>query len=331
MTSYLPADDLARLKALLKRKLQNVPEHVIPDLTIQDILYQSPRALKIASVPADLQLPFLLRNRALIDCHGGRPIKDELKQSINITRAIFFYHLHEPHQFQRYHDLSRWNLALFTAVLCTPPSSTASRVQPSRNASGRVYETRDVNRAACRFMVSYIAAVLEHHNTPTVFDKREDFVRLWKDSGWDVFERLGASQKKLLKREMQRLNTEWALELDRAREAMGRTEYDASVAKFVGCVVPGRKGQGLRMEYRGATGLTDKSFDMELKKAHANELLDALRVPLGEEEYQGTGLVDGDAATPVDVRYAITCMQNVRPRDVLPILLELFPTKEKAN
>jgi hypothetical protein len=331
MTSNLPADDLARLKALLKRKLQNVPEHVIPDLTIQDILYQSSRPLKLASVPADLQLPFLLRNRALIDCHGGRPIKDELKQSTSITRAIFFYQLHQPHQFQRYHDLSRWNLAFFTAVLCTPPNSTASRVQSSRNTIGRVYETRDVSRAAYRFMVSYIAAVLEHHNTPTVFDKREDFVRLWKDSRWDVFERLGASQKKLLKREMPRLNTEWALELDRAIKAMGRTEYDTRVAKFVGCVVPGRKDQGLRMEYRGATGLADESFDMELKKAHANELLDALRVPLGEEEYQGNGLVDEDTATPVDVSYAITCMQNVRPRDVLPILLELFPTKKKAN
>jgi hypothetical protein len=77
MATDLSVDDFARLEVLLKRKLQNVPEHVIPDLTIQDIIRQSPCTLLIAGVPPDLQLPFLLRNCALINRHSGRPIKDE--------------------------------------------------------------------------------------------------------------------------------------------------------------------------------------------------------------------------------------------------------------
>jgi hypothetical protein len=329
MATNLSADDLAPLKTLLRRKLQNVPEHLIPDLTIQDILYQSPRALKIATVPPDLQLPFLLRNRALVDRHGSRPIKDELKQSLDITRAIFFYHLHESYQFQRYHDLSRWNLALFTAVLSASSSSTA--VQPSRNRLGHVHKTEHISPAACRFMISYIAAVLECHNTPTVFGKREDFVQRWKDSRWDFFKHLGAGQKKLLKREMQRLTAEWKRELDWATKAMSSTDYDARVAKFVGCVVPGRKDQGLHIKYQGATGLADQSVDMGRTKEQGNGLLDALRVPLEEEEHQGTGLIDEDTVTPVDVRFAIACMQAIKPRDILSVLLKLYPIEKKAN
>jgi hypothetical protein len=177
-------------------------------------------------------------------------------------------------------------------------------------------------------MISYITAVLERYNTPTMFDKREDFVRRWKYSRWDFFERLGAGQKKLLKREMQRLNVEWERELDWAIKTMGRTEYDIHVARFVGYVVPGRKHRGLRMEYRGATGLEDESMDMRVKKGKAKELLEALCVPLEEEGHQGDERGDEDSATPVDVRYAITCMQIIRPRDILPALMKLFPIKE---
>jgi hypothetical protein len=30
--------------------------------------------------------------------------------------------------------------------------------------------------AARRFMIAYLAAMLEHHNSPTMFEKRESFI-----------------------------------------------------------------------------------------------------------------------------------------------------------
>jgi hypothetical protein len=323
MALNLTIDDRTRLEDVLNRKLQNIPEHVIPDLTIDDILHQSPRALHIPTVPPDLQLPYILHHRALIDRHGGHPIKDERAQSFNTTRAIFFYHLDESHQFKRYHDLSRWNLALFTALLCSPPTPDTSPVQVSHKFPAHKTEAEHITPAARRFMTSYIAAVLEHQNTPTAYDKREGFIRRWKGSRWDLFERFGASQRKLLKKEMQCLNAEWEHELDSTAKDIGRKAYDAQVARFVGCVVPGRKDQALREKSRGVLQRDHKEMDVELELG--NELSDALCVPLEEARYQDHDGYDEDVATPVDVRYAITCMQNVRPKDILPMLMRLFP------
>jgi hypothetical protein len=323
MAFNLAIDDLAHLEDLLTRKLHNIPEHVIPDLTLGDIITQSPHALCFSNIPPDLQLSYILCSCALIDRHGGRPIKDEREQSLNITRAIFSYHLHKPHQFQRYHDFSRWNLALFTALLCASLTTDIPPIQISHKLPTYITKSGHITPAARRFMTSYIAAVLEHYNTPTIFGKREDFIKRWKGCKRDFFQRFGASQRKLMKKEMQRLNAEWEHELDRAAKYMGSKAYDAQVARFVACIVPGRKVQDPLMKHRGTRQREPKGMDVEPKLG--NKLLDALRVPLEEERYQNYGECDEDAATPTDVRYAITCMQNIRPKDILPVLMGLFP------
>jgi hypothetical protein len=331
MVSNTTVEDLAHLEGLLKRKLLNIPEHVITAFTISDILIQIPCVLITPTVPSDIQISFLLRNRALVDRHGGRPIKDENQQSSEITRAIFFYHLHEPHQFQRYHDLSRWNLALFAALLSSPPTSPTALIQSSHQSQARVHKPEYVTSAAKRFMRRYLAAVMERHNTPTVFKKREDFVKRWKESSWDLFERFGASQRKLMKREMQRLNAMWEVELDRAMKVMGRREYERCVAPFVGCIIPGRKDQqvpvslGASVRPASSSPMLEREEQMHVVQEGNNDLLDALRVPLGEPNYQDDHGYDKDATTPVDMRYAISRMQDVRPVDILPVLMRLFP------
>jgi hypothetical protein len=93
--------------------------------------------------------------------------------------------------------------------------------------------------AARRFVVSYIDAVLEHHNTPTYFRARENFIRLWKDSRYDFFT-FGSGQKKLLKTHMKHLSTTWNQELDRIKALLGADEYERRVAKFVGTIIPGQ-------------------------------------------------------------------------------------------
>lgn len=55
--------------------------------------------------------------------------------------------------------------------------------------------------------------------------------------------------------------------------------------------------------------------------------MEALRVPLEERQYQKTDEIiqEEETRTPVDVRYAITAMQNARPAEMLPALMRLFP------
>jgi hypothetical protein len=329
MAGELAIDDLPRLQSLLRSKLTYVPDHVLPTLTINDIILQAPQALKHAGIPADLQLPFFLRNRTYIDRHGGRPIKDHDAQSLDTTRAIFYYSLKEAHQFQRYHDMSRWNMALFTALLAM---STKSKFRSSFKGSRNMPKVEHISISARHLMMTYLAAVMERHNSPAVFDKREEFIRRWKESGWDMFEHLGAAQKKLLKKAMTYLNYMWERELDAALNRMGGTEYDRLVAPMVGSIIPGRKDQGLPattqthlhgFQSSASPSPEDMQIDQSDAKEGKNELLEALRIPIGERRKQDYEYVE-DRVTPADTRYAITCMQNVTPADMLPVLLDLF-------
>jgi hypothetical protein len=75
-------------------------------------------------------------------------------------------------------------------------------------------------------MESYLSAVMERHNTPTIFTKREEFIKKWKGSRWDLYQNFKAAQKKLLRREVGLLTKKWEIELDVAIREMGRTQYD---------------------------------------------------------------------------------------------------------
>ena len=199
-------------------------------------------------------------------------------------------------------------------------------------------------------MTSYLLAVMEHHNEPDIFDQRDAFIALWKSGVWDVFAMFGSGQKKFLKKEMKGLTKEWERELDDAMRRMGREEYDSMVARFVGSVVPGRKDQGLASRLYPCTALTTQSWSLdgvenmgvdgmnkvqeeeddlgELHHMARNELLEALRVPVDEQGGQQKSVMD-QAATITDLRYAISTMQRVRPREILLTLTHLFPSNKE--
>jgi hypothetical protein len=322
-----PTGDIASLKRLLERKLQDIPDHIMPTIKFNDILLKSPHVAHIASIPSDIQLPFLLRNRASIDRHFGRAIKDENEQSLDVTRAIFFYHLDDVHLFQRHHDIVRWNLALFTALLFRRVPSLPA--PPSSKSHPFVPEAKQITPAARCFMISYLAAVMERHNTPTVFDKREEFVRHWKDSKWDLFH-LNSAQKKVMKKDMKRLNAECEVALDLASTELGKSEYDTRIAPFVRCLVPGRMDQGILREHlsaaTGSASLPSKTVSME-KEESKNELLEALQVPLEEPgRYDGYAYPE-DTMTPVPLKDAIASL-SATPVDMLRGLMRLFPSAE---
>ncbi|KAF1951589.1 hypothetical protein CC80DRAFT_370983, partial [Byssothecium circinans] len=221
------------LLTLLNQKLANIPADVLPNLTLADIVTQSRKAIFLPNIPKDIQLPYLLTHRSEITAQYNRALKSPSTQSLTLTRAIFFYRLSptSTQQFQRYHDANRWNIAIFITLLSLPQSPLATNP----------YTRTHFPLPARRFVIAYLAAVLEHHNAPIVFAKREHFVRLWKNSAYDFFEQFKPSQKKLLKDAMKRLSLVWERELDVARRCLGCWEYEREVARFVGVLVPGRK------------------------------------------------------------------------------------------
>ncbi|KAF2249826.1 hypothetical protein BU26DRAFT_290537 [Trematosphaeria pertusa] len=302
------------LKALLQRKLRGIPADHLPYLRLSDIVNQTPTALTLPNIPRDLQLPFFLAHRDTIDTCRGLAIKDAATQHIDVTRAIFFYRLDAAHQFQRYHDSHRWNIAIFLALLTFP--STVYRV----------------SMAARRFMATYLAAVLEHHNNPAAFDMREEFVRLWKGGNYDFFT-FGASQKKLLKCEMKRLHKEWEKELGRVEVELGREAYEARVARFAGVLVPAGETQRAQRRQEAVVSMEVAAADvmqgieMENEKWE-NKLLAALKVPVGEVDTEKEKLKVNLDAVPVTRKSdALWAVQHCEPRDILRNLREMFPVE----
>ncbi|KAH7093729.1 hypothetical protein FB567DRAFT_588153 [Paraphoma chrysanthemicola] len=323
--SSLEIDDLTKLERLLASKLANIPQYVIPSLTITDIVRQTPRAHYLRAIPPDLQLADFLSNRQLINRDNDRPIKDERVQSLHTTRLVFYYQLSETHQFRRFHDTSRWNFALFTAVLHATSSPTR--------------RSEEITPAARRFMVSYLAAVLEHHNEPAMFTAREEFIRRWKSEVYDLFLDFKAAQKKFMVKQMRTLNREWERELDCVMREMGRTEYDRRVAPFVGCIFPGRKDQQLpttlldaHFEHPSPSTPDQAEADMiNPLQDEQNELLEALRVPLEEAKWQKNAVHEEPGVTPVDLSFALSCVKNSRPVGMLSCLAAIFGTAEDAR
>ncbi|KAI4657667.1 uncharacterized protein J4E78_006055 [Alternaria triticimaculans] len=355
--------DQVDLQLLLKNKLQGVPPNHIPAVTLADILDQTPQALNLPNIPPDIQLPFFLYNRATIDRYASRPIKDEEKQSMEITRAIWFYRLDQTHHFQRFHDIMRWNTAIFVALLAQHSQSSDQR-QSSHGGTGAVDRRRrtidsyrpgrvttttatithaPIPPAAIRFIKQYLAAVIEHHNTPTSsFAARESFILTWKTGPWELFTVFGGAQKKLLKNAMKKLSKDWEAELRVAESQLGRERYERKVGKFVGGVVPGKREMGVRAEEGKSEGgnvdmanlVLPERVEGEGEDDSGNRLLQALLAPYvpqineargqdGKGVKSGATEVEGTLVT--DVRSAIAALQTMEPRDILPVLIRLFP------
>ncbi|KAF1966529.1 hypothetical protein BU23DRAFT_315729 [Bimuria novae-zelandiae CBS 107.79] len=258
----IPVDERYKLMDVLARKLYHVPAGMIklprkrpqdvqnkvspanPStankrdaeddskfLKVTEVVDHHRDAIDLPHIPTDVGLDFLLKHHAIIDEQGCLAIKDPAVQHIDITRAIFFWRLDDIHQFQRYHDNARWNIALFVASLADERSA---QPEPAQMHSAR------------QFAIAYLSAVLEHHRNPASFEMREAFVKLWKYSKYDFFT-FTAAQKMLMKKEMKRLKGLWKVELDRLNNGKDLNKnkkeveaaYNAKIAKFVGILVPG--------------------------------------------------------------------------------------------
>ncbi|KAL7774992.1 hypothetical protein CFE70_005907 [Pyrenophora teres f. teres 0-1] len=168
-----------------------------------------------------------------MDTYDGQPIKDGEKQHVDVTRAIWYYRTDERRQWVRYHDTTRWNLALFIALLAAQETSGAGAAKVDANKTNRnkhiamassvANGAATVTPSAHRFIISYLAAVIEHHNAPsTCFTAREAFVAKWKNTKWDVFSVFTGAQKKVLKNRLKVLGKEWELECEvKAEKSQG--------------------------------------------------------------------------------------------------------------
>lgn len=246
----------------MKRKL-----YIFRSKQDRNYIHHSLLIESLTSIPSDIGLEFLLKHRATIDEQGRLAIKDPKVQHVDITRAIFFWRLDDMHQFQRYHDSARWNIALFIALLADDRSKP-EEAQPARD-----------------FAIAYLAAVLEHYDEPATFDKREAFVRLWKSCKYDFFT-FSAAQKATMKKEMKQLTKMWNGRLDRLmnKKLAGLSALETSkvystlYGRFVGILIPGQRS------YRSCGRLSPARMIEEFKRKNPistytlqkNALLDAL-------------------------------------------------------
>jgi hypothetical protein len=383
------------LSILLTQKLKDIPANHLPPLTLRDIANSTPAATHIPTIPPDIQLTFFLANRPRINRQGGIAIKDASEQGLAITRAIWYYRIDEDHQFQRYHDTNRWNVAMFLALLVQDdmlpslsidltPASPSPPVPPPRfsyNSMQRItphtpplrfrlstsplFSYNDQRRTTLQtpaderfrlsiegkdFIISYLSAVLEHHNNPTQFTTRDAFIRMWKRSKYEFFS-LGANKKKVMKGEMKRLTGVWETVLDMKRMAVGREKYEERVAGFVGVLVPGKKNQrkeelqkgeweelqrrvrkrreGGGEEREETKGLEDEvEVDIGQGEVPESDLLKALKVPLEDDEDGvmggGGGKRENDGETILPVAVAIEAVKITKAEDILRILMERF-------
>lgn len=174
-----------------------------------------------------------------------------------------------------------------------------------------------VSDPARGFAIAYLAAVLEHHNDPGKFDKRESFVKLWKHSKYDFFF-FAASQKLVLKRETKRLKKEWADELSRVRygSVLGKqmtvamANYNAKVAKFVGVLIPGKPILRLPNFCPPDVAIKDlqAQSDISARNMQKNALLEALIAQAEDYSVSAipTTMLDQEQAPQEDVDYAFT-------------------------
>ena len=360
--------DQEQLEDMLQHKLRGVPTDHVRSLRLSDILQRTPRTL-LSHIPLDISLAWMLRNRARVDeyirtgmQHAG---VDEETEDVDdkVVRAAWYYRLSASHQFQRYHDAVRWNLAIYTSLL-TQHTLSKSRDNSSNNTTttnnnnGNDKKSFEkLSPAALRFMHVYLSAVLEQHNAPTQFSEREAFIQLWLSSRFDLFSIHKSWAKKALQRALKALGLEWAILLSQ----MG-SEYEIHMRRFVGRLVPGRAVGGradrtLASQGRGSPSrgeshatrtsggdvhcvsgeeLATEARDAEVRdtgikrRGDANELLDALRTPFptlvaGQRALES---VQDEVALVCDLRTAISCVQSTRPRDMLPVLMRLFPFSE---
>ena len=348
-------EEKEELEALLKHKLRGIPKNDILDIKLNDILRATTKT-RLANMPLDINLAFLLRNRALIDECGGTPMKEDTRQTVDVCRAIWFWRLDTVRQFQRWHDGVRWNIAIFTALLSQhyahpPDQRTAESQHHDRGAGARIDSPRptnvDVERgrltpAAVRFMTLYLSAVLEQHTTSSSspshsssFAKRESFIRLWRTSTYDLFTIHKSWARKALQRALKRLSREWEKELELARRRIDRYEWEQRVEPLVGSLVPGiaatrtRKDSSCHPRPGGEEMEVAERLESGGVEGEGKQLLDALRTPCPVEEpgdMQKGMVYDDERIVVCDLRTAISAVQSIRPRDMLPLLMRLFPT-----
>ena len=322
----LPPEEMERLRLLLEYKLRQIPQDHIPRITVADILHRTQRT-HIPNVPRDINLAFLLRNYALIEAYNCVPQKEDSGQDEAIARAIWFYRLDTNHQFQRYQNNIRWNITLFTSLITLHSLIQQTKKQDiyqSKEGTRRSQHSPTFSPAALQFMKLYLAAVMEAHAHPTIFTAREAFIRFWRVSPLELFNVKTWAQRAIGRR-VKELSPEWDLELRRAWQVMGNDAYEAKVAPFVGCLIPGQaiRTPSLQGSAMGRYDETNAGYG----KSEQNELLDALMVPCPTAAWgksHGAVKQSEDGEFVCDLRAATSCLQSVRPKEILPVLMDIF-------
>lgn len=171
--------------------------------------------------------------------YGDEPLKD-CQQPFHITRGLIYYHLSDI-GFQRLHDFFRLNVAIFLALLVENNKSQAAlestELEPNLlNYDGEPFI--ELPHSAKQFILSYLDAVMEHHNNPMDFRCRNAFIKKWKNVKWDFFKPRAHMAKKL-KMETARVKKDWETYLSSLKDELDREEFEHRFGRFINVLIPG--------------------------------------------------------------------------------------------
>lgn len=188
-----------------------------------------------------------------------------------------------------------------------------------------------LHRRAHEFVVAYLEAVLEHHNHPETFTKRDGFIVLWKNSKYDLFH-LTATQEKIIKAKIKEKHKDWRMELFGQKMDLGFANYVKKCGPLIDVLVPGFHSQGVLRDKKGIQVVhQEEKMDLDygdsgFKVAAENKFMDGLRArynvePIGE----ATGKKKGKKwQEVVDVKTAIAAVDEIKPRESMGMLLRRF-------
>lgn len=267
------------------------------------------------SVPNDLGFEFFLSNRVRIAQDGDTAKKED--QPLRITRAIFHWRLDKFHQFQRYHDPLKWNMAIYLALLVDDKAERDPNNLNYDNSRTRI-RLNDTNK---RYMIDFLRCFLEHHNTPAQFGIRESFITNWKDTKLDIFIVRGKLRGRV-KDAYKRLTGDWETLLENRRSMVAPAAFEARFGKFVGVLIPGDQAYKTQrnhsnMEFQAVTTLSENTRAPRQEKW--TTLLAAMETPFDTNMIADVEPQEGPRHV-CQLEAAAKALESVQVQEILELL-----------
>jgi hypothetical protein len=175
------------------------------------------------------------------------------------------------------------------------------------------------------YIVDYIQAMLEHHNSPAQFEKRDLFIAGWKRHTFDVYLFRG-NMKRRVKTALRSVGSDWDVELEAQRMMVPGAAFEAPFGRFVGVMIPGDRAYRTQREHNN-TEFGAATIQFENTPAPDRQYFTSLLAAM-ETPFDTTMIADVPAQQ--DFRHmcpiadAVQILESTSVSDILALLEDQF-------